>query len=119
MSGTCSSGYASRLINTISGFGDFGIRISWRDQIVSNFTARLNSKIRDMDNIRKSERILIEMTLETSDYRARKNFLKFLRENLSEIREELYNEFKKHIKDEDFELYFRSAVSMYESGFDV
>jgi hypothetical protein len=42
MSGTCSSGFASRLINVISGFGEFNIRISWEDQIMSNLTGRLN-----------------------------------------------------------------------------
>lgn len=48
MSGTCSSGFASRLINVISGFGQFNIRISWEDQIIANFTGRLNSKIRNI-----------------------------------------------------------------------
>jgi len=42
MSGTCSSGFLSRLINTISGFGNFSLRISFTDQIISNFVARLN-----------------------------------------------------------------------------
>ena len=46
MSGTCSSGYASRLINVISGFGEFGIRISWGDQIKANFSGRLNAAAR-------------------------------------------------------------------------
>ena len=46
MSGTCSSGYATRLINIISGFGNFNIRISWEDQIVSNFSGRLNAAAR-------------------------------------------------------------------------
>ncbi len=119
MAGTCSSGYASRLINTISGFGDFGIRISWRDQIVANLTGRLNSRIKDMDNLRLQEKILEQMTLENSDFRARRNFLKFLRQNLSSIREEMHSEFKKHIRDCDFDLYFRSAVTMYESGSDI
>ena len=32
------------------------------------------------------------------------------------IREELYEEFKDHITDTDFDLYFRSAISKYESG---
>ena len=50
MSGTCSSGFASRLINVISGFGNFGVKISWEDQIRANFSGRLNAaarKIRD------------------------------------------------------------------------
>ena len=50
MSGTCSSGYASRLVNVISGFGDFNIRISWKDQIVSNFSGRLNARIKNITN---------------------------------------------------------------------
>ena len=48
MSGTCSTGYASRLINVISGFGDFNFRISYRDQLIANFTGRLNAKARDI-----------------------------------------------------------------------
>ena len=44
MSGTCSSGFLSRLVNVISGFDEnLSIRISWQDQIISNFVARLNS----------------------------------------------------------------------------
>jgi hypothetical protein len=44
MSGTCSSGFLSRLVNVVSGFDEnLSIRISWQDQIISNFVARLNS----------------------------------------------------------------------------
>ena len=32
------------------------------------------------------------------------------------IREELYTEFKPHITDSDFDLYFRAAISSYETG---
>ena len=46
MSGTCSSGFCSRLVNVISGFGELSIRISFEDQIVSNFTGRLNALAR-------------------------------------------------------------------------
>jgi hypothetical protein len=48
MSGTCSSGFASRIVNVISGFGDFSLRISWEDQIVSNFNGRLNAMVRNI-----------------------------------------------------------------------
>lgn len=48
MSGTCSSGFASRLINVISGFGDFNVRISWDEQIVANFSGRLNALARNI-----------------------------------------------------------------------
>jgi hypothetical protein len=116
MAGTCSSGFAGRLINTISGFGDFTMRISWRDQITGNLTARINKKIQDMDDLRLQEKVMNEMTLETPYYEDRKNFLKFLRRHVFSLREELYSEFKQYITDTDFDLYFRAAMSMYETG---
>lgn len=116
MAGTCSSGFISRLINTISGFGDFSMRISWRDQIVSNLTGRLNKRIREMDNYKLQEKVLEQMTLETDKYEQRKHFLKFLRRNVLAIREEMYEEFKSHIDDTEFDMYFRRAISMYETG---
>ncbi len=116
MAGTCSSGFATRIINTISGFGDFNMRISWRDQIISNFTGRLNARIREMDNLNQQEKVMAEMTVENSNYENRKHFLKFLRKNILSIRGELYEEFKVHLDDTDFDLHFRAAVSMYETG---
>ena len=142
MSGTCSSGFAGRLINVISGFGDFNLRISWRDQIIANFTGRLNAKARDINNPLKTlvnsklyssskniqeslsiddlssfqEKVIEEMTITSSDYSSRSNFLRFFRKNMLCIREELYTEFKNHITDSDFDLYFRAAISSYETG---
>ena len=48
MSGTCSTGFLSRLVNTLSGFGNLSIRISFDDQIISNFTGRLNMYARKL-----------------------------------------------------------------------
>ena len=48
MSGTCSSGFLSRLVNVVSGFGDFSIRISWQDQIIGNLTGRINKEIKNI-----------------------------------------------------------------------
>ena len=50
MAGTCSTGFVSRLINVVSGFGLFNIRISWEDQIVANFSGRLNACARTILN---------------------------------------------------------------------
>lgn len=116
MSGTCSSGFASRLINTISGFGDFNVRISWRDQITANFSGRLNARIRDMDDLNLQEKVMEQMTVESPNYEDRKHFLKFLRKSIPVIRQELHTEFKEHISETDFDLYFRSALSLYETG---
>ena len=159
MSGTCSSGFSSRLVNVISGYGDFNINISWRDQIIANLIGRLNARARDISykdkmgingklynltsqvckccNINKGEelkldkvhnkkliellenfqeKVLEEMTINSNDFASRKNFLKFFRKNMLSIRQELYEEFKDYITDTDFDLYFRSAISMYETG---
>jgi len=149
MSGTCSSGFASRLVNVIS----------WRDQIVANFTGRLNTRARDIayeEHIQKNgklynfreckyigcdvenddhryddaqhkkkllnmlekfqENVLEEMTVNNNEFAARKNLRKFFRKNMLGIRQELYEEFKEHIPDTDFDLYFRAAIATYETG---
>jgi len=116
MSGTCSTGFASRLANVISGFGEFNIRISWRDQIVANFTGRLNAKIRNITDENLKGLIFEEMTIKTYNFAERKNFLRFFRKNMLGIREELYQEFCNHITDTDYDLYFRAAISIYETG---
>lgn len=171
MSGTCSSGFASRLVNVLSGFGEFNIHISWRDQIIANFTGRLNAAARKIDDensiymtdenhltdlvmlyltanpgvlkIMKEDRkndivkkylktnrkrkiklvveefkdnVLAEMTINTTNASARSNFLKFFRDNMLKIREEMYTEFREHITDTDFDLWFRAAIMSYETG---
>jgi hypothetical protein len=116
MSGTCSTGFATRMCNAIAGFDKLSIQISWRDQIIANLTGRLNARIRDMDNLTLQENVLVEMTMETEDMQARKHFLKFFRQNISEIRNEMWEEFKNHITDTDYDLYFRAGIAMYETG---
>lgn len=177
MAGTCSSGFASRLINTISGFGDFNIRISWDDQITANFSGRLNAKIHQITNkdsvyylkkhrevvelymrhiniIQKRcdakdlsdkstlktvidnylstdkyekinlaveyfyESVISEMIIPSSNYHDRQNFIKFFRDNMLSIRQDLYEEFKGYITDTEFDLCIRKAISQYE-GLDL
>jgi hypothetical protein len=138
MSGTCSSGLASRLINVLSGYGEFNLSISWRDQIIANFNGRLNARARDitdefhiqqnckmyglldtnqlvsLENFQGD--VLSEMTVNSNDFNSRINFLHFFRKNMLSIREELYEEFKVHITDTDFDLYIRAAIAVYETG---
>jgi hypothetical protein len=54
MAGTCTSGYITRFVNTLSGFGELSISISFEDQIILNFNGRLNAYAR---NIRDDESI--------------------------------------------------------------
>jgi len=140
MSGTCSTGFAGRLVNVICGFGSFNLRISWRDQIVANFNGRLNARARDITKYEYNvkfyglkykkdeykdekellqefqEKVLEEMSINTNDYEHRLNFLLFFRKNLLSIRQELYEEFKKYMDDTSYDLYCRSAISIYETG---
>jgi glutamate formiminotransferase len=69
-----------------------------------------------MDNLKLQEKVVEEMTIPSFNYDLRKNFLKFFRKNMLSIREEMYQEFKNHISDSDYDLYFRKAISMYENG---
>ena len=222
MAGICSTGFAERIVNVISGFGDFNFRISWEEQIVSNFSGRLNKRARDIienynsihnleiisniliqndyyteTNIIKiymksknlftpegkydryvqvgdyekivdvfkdevlfkslknklsvnndypllsekyncfikflynefeiddpntyilekfQENVLNELTVDTSKSTDRRCFLTFLGEELLSIREELYEEFKDLISSNDFDTYFRTAISRYETA---
>ena len=72
MSGTCSSGFASRLVNIISGYGNFNIRISFEDQIISNFAGRLNAVARSItfaDSVFRVDKIedVVELCLLEDD----------------------------------------------------
>ena len=116
MHGTCSTGFVSRLINTISGFGDISIRISFEDQIISNVFGRLNAKIRELNDEDMKEKIIEEMSLTNSSMLNRKHFYKFFRDYIPSLKEELYKEFNAFITDTDFDLYMRKAIMVYETG---
>lgn len=110
----CSTGYAFRLVNVLSGYTDLSITISYEDQIISNLTGRLNARIRKIKDIDYQGEVLVEMSLPAEYNDSRKNFLKFFRENISEIRQEMYQEFKDYMSDTDYDLYFRKALMHYE-----
>jgi hypothetical protein len=186
MAGTCSSGYATRLANVLSGFCDYCIRISWEDGVVGSFTGRLNAMARKIEDISSpfynhhahdvvdlwlnahpdvrdtiqdklyeelaerakrqktrqdnvtskqvvreylktdkqtkvkecvaefAENAINEMTITTSDWENRQHFMLFFRVSLLSIREELAEEYKEFVSDEQFDLYFRTAISRYE-----
>ena len=111
----CSSGYASRLVNALSGFSDdMSLMISFEDQIVANLEARLNQRIMAMENSCVRDQILEEMTIPVIDYHKRLAFLTFFRQHISKIRQEMYEEFHTHMDDTDFDFNFRKAIIHYE-----
>ena len=111
MSDTCSTGFASRLVNVLSGIEGFQLNISWKDQVVSNLKGRMNSRIKTSETMTE---ILEQMTMNSSE--SRPEFLQFILDNIGEVREEMYKEFREYITDPEFDLYFRIAVSIYETG---
>jgi len=86
MSGTCSSGFLSRLVNVISGFDEnLSIRISWEDQIIANFSGRLNSlaqKITDKDSPFYNEKVndVIELFI-NNDIGVKRHIVKQITKN--------------------------------------
>ncbi len=115
MAGKCSTGFAFRIINVLSGFGDFTIRISWEEQLCGNLVGRMNKYIREIEDPDYKGDILNEIILNKHEnLHERPNFFKFLREILPELRHELWEEYKEYITDADFDLYFRKAMSKYE-----
>jgi hypothetical protein len=88
MSGTCSSGFLSRLMNVISGFDEkFSLSISWEDQIIANFTGRLNfvaRKILEKDSPFYKEKLndIIELFINNNE-EVKKHFIKQINKNSS------------------------------------
>ena len=106
--GTCATGYAERLINTLSGFGEFKVTISWEDQIRANIHARLNAKL-----ISEPDRDTILTQMVDRNIADRTTFLTFFMQQFPSIREDMYMEFSDHMTDTDWELYVQKAVVSY------
>ena len=126
MSGSCSSGHVSRLVNVLSGFEINGkminLSIDYKDEITSIMMAKINKKISEIGLSGKEEdeeyqnKILEEM-LWTSNFERRTNFNRFFRENVIEIRDELFKEYvteQKLMDTEIFEINFRSVLEKFE-----
>ena len=116
MSGWCSSGYISRLVNSICGFGEFNLDIGYSNEIITKFAHKLNKLIQSIKDEELSETLLSEMTEPSGNYLERKVFLKFFRDNVPYIKEDLYEEYKEYISDTDFDLYMIKAISHYEGN---
>jgi hypothetical protein len=124
MSGWCSSGYAFRLLNTLSGFGEFSLRISFTDQIIANFQARfiarinaLPEEVEDIEKEYTKSDIMTGFTVTMNeDPILRKKFLNFFMIHMPRIREEMWPEFKEYIDDASFDLSFRKAIAQVVEG---
>ena len=113
-SGKCTTGYGTRLVNVLSGYDDLSIQISDEDNIKGKVHGRLNKLINEIDDEEKKEVIMYEMTKNTdSEMIDRQNFMEFFRNNIMGIKNEIRGGIEE-IDEDEFELYFRNAVSTYE-----
>lgn len=120
MSGSCTSGHISRIVNVLSGFEINGkiinLSIDYKDEMSSNMIAKINKKICEISDEEYKYNISEEM-LWTTNYEGRIHFNKFFREHVMEIRNELYNEYVTTLNlldNETFEINFRQALMKFE-----
>jgi len=113
-SGQCSTGIAVRLVNTLSGFDDFMIRISYRDAILARVVHHLTKTIQSIHDEEVQSSLLNEMTEPEYAYTERKNFMALFRREIPIIKEELYKEYSSVLTDTDFDLYLKHAISFYQ-----
>ena len=122
MAGTCSTGYAVRLLNVLTGYRDFQIRIPPEYALRCRFFQLINRCIIGICDIdpERGARIMDQMTLPPNLFEKRSEFLSVFREKLPTIKEDLYKEFKDMMTDTDYDFYLRKAIFSYEgleSGF--
>ena len=138
MSGSCSSGHISRLVNVLSGFEINGklmkLTIDYKDEMTSVMMAKINKKISEIGLTGKEEdassvmsndsvadeeyqNSILEEMMWTSNFERRINFNRFFRENVIQIRDELFREYiieQKLMDVEIFEINFRNILQKFE-----
>lgn len=117
MSGTCSSGFISRLVNVLSGFEIDGktmnLSIDFESQIHANLLARLQARLSKWTHDEFLEHILNELTW-TSNLEQRTHWNFFVKHNLLDIRSELLDEFvhtQNLMSEEVFDINFRKVIT--------
>ncbi len=110
MSDTCSSGHSSRFVNVLSTY-DNTLKISWKDQIKSNVAGRMNARIRDCPDDDLRVQLAMGMA-EDADEEDRTAYIKFLKEQLLKLKEELYKEFvgEGYVKEDEFDKAFEEGT---------
>lgn len=108
MSGTCSTGHMSRIVNTLSGFDpDLVISISWTTQINANITARLNNELKKPEN-----EDLVNAMIET-DEKLREPYVTFVKNLKATIYAELLKEYT-NLGEKEFTKIFNEKYKSFE-----
>lgn len=110
MTESCSSGYASRLINTLSGEYDV-VKIGWDEQIASNISGRIYALIRNLEDGEEKDNISMGL-MEDAEEEYRNSYLNFFNKHKDGLYKELYSEFvvAGYVSAKDFEKYFEKGV---------
>ena len=129
MSGTCTSGFIMRLLNTLSGFEDnVSLKISYEDQIVANFIGRLNAvakKITEPDSPFFNEKLhdVVKLYLDSEKIDYDNNIENYVNNLSSEEKNDIVCTFSDNVlyemcentsnwsKRQDFSLFFRTYLS--------
>jgi hypothetical protein len=106
MSDTCSSGHSERFINVLSTVDDT-LKIGWDSQIIANMAGRLEARMRDCPDEDLRIRVALGM-IEDSSEGDREAYVKFVKDQLIELKQELRKEFVggKFVSDQEFEEIF-------------
>ena len=103
MTNTCTSGHVARLVSVLSGYTNHNIQISLEDQMVANLSTRFRNKMTAHD-----ADIMLEY-LYSKEFDKPKT-LAFFRRHISDIQNELYDEWKSLLSFEEFDSLMRIAI---------
>lgn len=109
MGETCSTGHADRFVNVLSGYA-FTLKVSWEDQLTANIVGRMNARMRDCKDDEIKEILEIART-ELASEQEKETYLSFIKENLEDLKVELYSEFveENHLTEDEFNAYFQKG----------
>ena len=110
MGDTCTTGHVSRLTQVMDGFG-LEIRISYRDQIKSNVSGRIQALVRDEPDEAVRDQLALG-AMDDADPDSRKIYRKWMETKLNLLVKELWKEFSavKGMKKQEFDEAFGEAA---------
>lgn len=109
--GYCSTGYVSRLLNSLSGgLTKYGTQISFKSEIIAVLKQKLEREIKEEKDDDFVECVICEMSIPEVEYDKRGNFLKFFNNKFQSIEKELREIYLKYMSVDDYEESIREAV---------
>jgi hypothetical protein len=111
MGDTCTTGHVDRLVQVLEGHG-VELKISWKDQIISNVSGRISAVARGVEDPKLREIIDIGI-LEDADPKIRELYLKWVRAELLKLETTLWKEFKEYVKRSDFDDAYAEAALQF------